>query len=817
MTFGSRRALRIARAVLASAIAVAGLGFLADRPGLTVEYFADSPEWIGKPIFTAVEVPAISSREDLQRVFLTAESCSVRWRGWLNVERTGSFGVWVDSDEGALLVIDEEILVDRRGSQRATHGFVAPELEAGFHPVEVGLAQTEGDSRLSLRLGEDASAAIELPGDSLYARRPVVFYRALRRATSSLSVVQRQLLGSLLLLVAFGLLRREKAYLDLLLKRVLAKVRLPSMPAHRSRALRIAVLAVVFLATWLLAMPFTTSTTGGDDIRYLIEAAFGEETQGYGRPVHVNLLRLFIWLSGGDVFLGARALWAFIFAATVTAIVVAVGSFGGGSRARTLAVAMIILFSQANVIGRIGATFPDFTAMMFSTLAFAAYFRMLAGDDGSRWKRWLPFVIGASTSLAFFSKETGAIAAGLPVLFLWHNGRADVRRCARRLGYWAAGALGGLLLVIAADAWAGGDFWRSVRPEKAVEVLERNFEKEVRPSRRSAYGWMNAILQTGQTGTDRVAADYAYRHLWILTFVAAFVATAYRKRLELRLLHLLPVAYMLMMMLMQTGADYLYSSRYLLPIFPLCCLLVASMFRDLGIEEPSWTEFTAPKNLVPVYLALVYCLLIFVPLRLQTLEASDLLPASFLAGLGWTASDFLASIAEPFALLAFVAVSALWFRHRNVRFALLVACLLLLFGVGLERNRVYLMKHLSAQRGDLILYPWRTFQEVIEAEKPQSIQVSPELFRKRRMVGPLWAREHIARMFFRRRDLKMWQSRVLSPEADLAIAGRHDYNAWRRQIPGLEETAVRGPTGQLILVRPRQAARSSSTGDDPSR
>ena len=114
------------------------------------------------------------------------------------------------------------------------------------------------------------------------------------------------------------------------------------------------------------------------------------------------------------------------------------------------------------------------------------------------------------------------------------------------------------------------------------------------------------------------------------------------------------------------------------------------------------------------------------------------------------------------------------------------------------------MRHTAYQRGELTLYPWRVFEEEIEIERPKEILVTPRLFRKYQMVGKKKTRSRIARLYFRRRHLKLWERVDLQPRTTLAVGDRGDYRRWQSERPDMKDVVIFDPSGQIAMFRSKK-------------
>jgi len=763
-------------------LGVLGLLFLIDRPGLRTEYFALTPHWDNAPVFTRVGSPQLRDLEDVSGIILSKEIFSIRWRGWICVPHSGTYGFRVAADEASFLRLDGEVLLELDTSVRKRKRTRERYLEAGVHAIELGMAQTGRESRMRLSWNPPIGAAELVPDEVLFARRPVQAFRWLRRLASPLSSLQRQFLGALLVLGALMLWRpsvgREMAGSESSER----AIRDPRRDRSRRQARRAALLVTLFVATWLATIPFTTDTLDGDDVRYL-DAAFHGKKMAWivNRYVHIYLLRAFFWLENGDAFRGSRSLWSFLFATTVTALGAAAISLGPGLQLRTLGVALFLLLSQFSLMGSIGAAYPDYTVMMFIAVAMAVYLHGLSRRQSTLWD-WHAMALGALTVLAFRSKETGFIIAWLALSFLWHEGRIQVKWFVARMTAWLIGAVLAFCVVMGLDALFLGDLWFGVRPS-SYGSLQGMMSVAGTRTHQPASLWLNVLIHGHPRGGG---VGFAMRNLWVLVAVAVTIAFVRRKSIELRILYLMPAVYLLMLFVLRPP---IFSTRHIWPILPVACMLGGLLAFDCGVEKPRWREFLASRFLVPTFLAVTFVVLVLAPTKSGELD-------------GPTARVLVMSAAALGIALAIAAVVVI-LRRSDSRLVLLMVCGLIFFGPGLHLTHQSLARHIAAQRGEMTLYPWRAFDAEIRAARPKSIQVSPRLLPRFQMVGKRKTRERLARIFFRRPRLRLFAREDLMLGAPVAVGSRRDSRRWRQQAPKIAGTEVFDRSGQLFLVRPR--------------
>ena len=756
-----------------AALLIGGCGWalLVDRPGLRLDLFPLSPTWDGEPVSGGIAEPQVESREQLSNL-VSKEIFSARWQGWLWVERVSEYTFRIAADEDRYFAID---------GKRRPDDEVAVFLARGFHPIEIGFNQTRRQSWLQSSWIAAGGELTLIPVEHLYSRHPVLVTRLWRQILVQVPIPVRRLFGAGLILAALLLLQAAGGSSGFGQgPPVEPMVRATNM--NDRTALDLTLLASLFVVTWIWTTRFTAPLMGGDDVLYLHKALFPAKGQWfYNRYIHVYLLKAFVWLRDGDGFLGSRTYWSFTFSTTVAALAVACRCLGLGLQLRTLAATLFLLLSQTSLFGRACGGFADFSCMMFVTVAVVVYLHALFTEQKRGRHGWHELAIGVLTVAACKSKETGIILAWLPLLFLWTEGRVDIRGFARKMFYWSAGVAIGWFVLMSLDAWLLGDFWYSVTPDLAA--IKRLHVTQEMQLGRSITRWTMAAWSPHTN-----AASHALRYLWILALLAPIVAVVKRKRVELCLLFLMPLAYLVLLMAVHARAPHIFSTRYFFTILPVCCLVVGATFYFLGLEELSWKEILRPKLLIPLFVACSVLVLWISPIR------SDGAQLAFGAGL----------VTFWLACLLVVGVIVMLARWKAWP-AVVMVVLLVLFGPSFARVQQNLAPRLLAQRGELLLYPWSTFQDELEAASPETLVVPPELWRVYRMVGQQKTREQIAQIFFRRDDLRMWQHRDIGPDVDYAIAAPEIFKTWRRQVPGLQDASIYDPSGRFALVQPKAA------------
>ncbi len=800
---------RLILAVLAIGI---GLCLMVDNPGLRVDYFALDPNWSEPPIYSEIGLPQVESRDDLIGLLLSRELFSIRWRGWLEIDETAVYRFMSRSENVSYLMIDDEVLFETRDRSGQRQRRAQRELSGGLHSIEIGFSQTGGRARLRTRWSKVGQEWALISGDSFYASRPGFVRSGLRNLLAGLDVRSRKMLGALLFAIgasaALGVLKLG------FLTRVPSKAAGSALKLQKAvealllhRGLQIVLILVAVLVVWRVVYPYTGSTADGDDVRYLYAAAFAKK-MGWimNRYAHVYLLRAFMIFRDGEAFLGSRLYWSFMFAVTVGGLAFGVRCLGKGLQIRTLAIALFLLASQVSFFGGIGVAYADYTAMMFITLAVSAYMHGLYGqaklngearshEESSPSLKWHAFLIGALTVAAIKSKETGLILLWLPLLFLWSRGSIDFRRFFRSILYWIGGGVAAYLVLMMIDARVLGDFWFSVKPE-TLSGLTRLHGASEGKSKWDSLVWLEVVW----TGTPRLAPTaFSLRHLGLLVLISGGVAFAQRKQMEVRLLHLMPVAYIVLMITIHPA---FFSTRFLIPIIPVSCLLGAMLFSYVGLEALPWSKFASPWLVVPIVLTLAIVSVVVVPARLGQIPVGGVNGAAGTVALVST----LLGIISIVALVG--AGCALVFLKGQARLGVMLVCLIGFFGPSYQLTQRTLQRKLSVQRGNLILYPWMAFKEEIEAARPRRLTISRDLVRRYDMTGQRITRNRLARMMFRRVHLRVGETSAVYPNLECLIGDRSNYRGWIDEIPELEMTAVSDHSGQFVMVTPRAVVRS---------
>jgi hypothetical protein len=206
-----------------AAVALVVLTVVSERlPGLTARYF-DSPDWTGPPVMTVVDrAPGLERAigEGLATRF------SVEWTGVVHVGSWGLYRFSLVSDDGSALWIDDEVVVDNRGTHSAVAADGVIRLSPGFHSLRVRYMNDGGDAVLSATWRrDDGGRRGERPlrDALLFPRRPgalgLATCRAGRRAAALVRTVRGPALAATGLMLGLWTLSRRRAIVSALSRR----------------------------------------------------------------------------------------------------------------------------------------------------------------------------------------------------------------------------------------------------------------------------------------------------------------------------------------------------------------------------------------------------------------------------------------------------------------------------------------------------------------------------------------------------------------------------------------------------------------------
>jgi hexosaminidase len=97
-----------------------------------------------------------------------AETFGLRFAGYLRVPADGVYRFALNSDDGAVLRIDGETVVDRDGPRSPGESYGSTALAAGLHQVELDYFQGGGGRELKLSYSREREDSSEVPADWLW-------------------------------------------------------------------------------------------------------------------------------------------------------------------------------------------------------------------------------------------------------------------------------------------------------------------------------------------------------------------------------------------------------------------------------------------------------------------------------------------------------------------------------------------------------------------------------------------------------------------------------------------------------------------------
>ncbi|WP_226467303.1 family 20 glycosylhydrolase [Luteimonas panaciterrae] len=134
------------------------------RPGLERDYYevaiTRTEQLLSQKAVRSETVRDIGLPEEAR-----PDTFGLRYRGYIAVPSDGVYRFVLGSDDGARLLIDDKLVVDRDGPQSPGDSYGSVALGAGLHAFELRYFQGGGDKQLQLLVERDGATAVPVPHD----------------------------------------------------------------------------------------------------------------------------------------------------------------------------------------------------------------------------------------------------------------------------------------------------------------------------------------------------------------------------------------------------------------------------------------------------------------------------------------------------------------------------------------------------------------------------------------------------------------------------------------------------------------------------
>src|ERR1035437_4567432 len=140
------------------------------KPGLKFSYYEGV--WDSVPDFSKLIPKKIGTTEKLDLTFaLKSDSFGVRFEGYLHILKKDLYDLWIVSDDGSKVYLNNTLLFDNDGLHSADNPVVKlVPLNPGYYPIRIDYFQKTGDKSVTLGsvTGKKHVQALPLPKEMLF-------------------------------------------------------------------------------------------------------------------------------------------------------------------------------------------------------------------------------------------------------------------------------------------------------------------------------------------------------------------------------------------------------------------------------------------------------------------------------------------------------------------------------------------------------------------------------------------------------------------------------------------------------------------------
>ncbi|MCW5921543.1 MAG: alpha-L-fucosidase [Saprospiraceae bacterium] len=140
---------------------------MAPQPGLSMALMTTREKYTSENVQNGfVETSGVAPDFSLHPLCVSSK-CGMVWNGYINIPETGGYQFWTESDDGSVLYIDNEIVVDNDGDHGMEEKTGLVNLQKGWHKFKLIYYNVGGGYGLKVRYAPLGKERQEIPGSML--------------------------------------------------------------------------------------------------------------------------------------------------------------------------------------------------------------------------------------------------------------------------------------------------------------------------------------------------------------------------------------------------------------------------------------------------------------------------------------------------------------------------------------------------------------------------------------------------------------------------------------------------------------------------
>ena len=138
--------------------------------GLNAQYYSNT-NWDGSPELEVVDDTVSTHAVSTRIAAFEDRPFSAVWNGFIHLDHPGRYTFAVTSDDGAWLVLDDQLVVDNGGVHGPTTVSATAALDAGLHPVEFRYFNAVGGFMVEVTTAYEGLDPVQLTTAVLFPSR----------------------------------------------------------------------------------------------------------------------------------------------------------------------------------------------------------------------------------------------------------------------------------------------------------------------------------------------------------------------------------------------------------------------------------------------------------------------------------------------------------------------------------------------------------------------------------------------------------------------------------------------------------------------